>query len=127
MIFTWQFIATAQSPASFFPYQVGDLWRYRFSTGVLAWTERCESIEVDTAGNTFIRVSRTEYDPSEYTFDRWYGIKDSHFVYSNWGDGDPNPNSLLLYYLDAVPGESWVVRLWDDSSGGEVAKVAACD
>lgn len=121
----------AQSPLSFFPHHLGDLWQYRFNwIGPLARTERFDSAVALAPSDVFIRARVTEYDPpSNYTV--WYLIRDSTCVYYGvTPGGEPTAYpAKFLYKVDARPGEAWRVRYPapPDTTYREVAKVALVD
>jgi hypothetical protein len=121
----------AQSPLSFFPHHVGDLWQYRFYwIGPLARTEQFDSAFALAPSDLFIRARVREYDPpSNYTV--WYLIRDSTYVYYGVTPGG-NPSAYpakFLYKLDASPGEAWRVRYPapPDTTYREVARVTLVD
>ena len=88
------------SVKSFFPHHIGDFWQYRYSIGVLAWTERFDSVFVDTNGIEFVRFKRF-YNDGNYSLVGWYIIKDSHFVYEDLLPRIPTDTiSKLLYKLN---------------------------
>lgn len=110
----------AQSPLSFFPHHVGDLWQYRFyAGGRLAWTERLDSMFVDTSGVKFFRYNRLYHDIIPYTQIGWYAIPDSVRVFEGVIPGTPVERMKLVYKLDAQLGEAWLV----DSGGPRVAQL----
>ncbi|MBW7888599.1 MAG: T9SS type A sorting domain-containing protein [Bacteroidetes bacterium] len=93
------------SAESFFPHHVGNLWQYRFPIGALAWTEKIDSVFVDTVGTIFIRFIYTNHDVN-YSTHLWYIIKDSNLVYRDLLPRIPQ-NDGPLYKLDAKLGETW--------------------
>jgi hypothetical protein len=128
LIVTAHEIGVAQSPVSFFPHRVGNLWQYRFyAGGALAWTERLDSMFIDTSGIEFVRFKRLYHDINPYTITWWYVIKDSSLVYT---DAIPRPPqdsvTPLLYKLNARLGEVWVAE-FSTFQILKVAKVAIID
>ncbi len=118
----------AQQASSFFPHQVGDLWQYRYTAfGVLAWTERLDSMFVDTSGIQFIRYNRLYHD-GNYTRIGWYAIRDSNLVFEDQLPRQPDSLiSQLLYKLDAQVGEAWIVRWEGGPPWAQVAKIITVD
>lgn len=111
--------AFAQSPQSFFPHHVGNLWQYRFDGVLLAWTEQLDSTFVDSSGVEFYHYTRVYHDNPPYTQVGWYAIPDSVRVFEGLIPGEPVERMKLRYKLDAQLGEAWLV----DSAGPAVAQL----
>jgi len=123
LLFSNLYSQIESSVKTYFPYHIGDLWQYRYTIGALAWTERIDSIFVDTNRIEFVRFKRF-YNDGNYTFVGWYVIKDSNLVYEDLLPRIPTDAiSKLLYKLNAQIGEVWKsdpVEKW-------IAKVVTID
>lgn len=87
-------MVTAQTPESFFPHQVGNLWQYQWFEGPM-WTERIHKDSLAADGSVFLFYNN-HYEP-RYRMDTLFN------VYQN-----PLSSNDHLYKLDADSGEAWI-------------------
>lgn len=121
-------LGVAQSPASFFPYHLGDVWQYRYEAfGALAWTERLDSIFADTSNIVFVRYNRFYHD-GNFTQVGWYAIDDSNLVFEDLVPRQPDSLvSRLIYKLNAQVGDVWIVRYEGGPPWAQIARLVAVD